>query len=82
MSYQNFYGTRPASDFNFHRVRVSARFTQATTPDDVAELCQERVTWAFVAPGIASSPLATVVFANDDATILRLEAGACAQRSG
>ena len=81
-SYQNFYGTRPASDFIFHRVRVSARFTQATTPDDVAELCQERVTWAFVAPGIASSPLATVVFANDDATILRLEAGACAQRSG
>jgi len=76
-SYQNFYGTRPASDFIFHRVRVSARFPAKSTPDDLAELCQERVTWAFVEPGTTESSGATVAFANEGATVMRLDRTGC-----
>jgi hypothetical protein len=76
-SYQNFYGTRPATESIFHRVRVSARFPQATTSDDVLELCHEHVTWAVVGPGVAATPVAEVAYANDGATVLRIRAGVC-----
>ena len=79
-SYQNFYGTRPATESIFHRVRVSTRFPQATTSDDVLELCQEHVTWAVVGPGAAATPVAEVLYANDGATVLRIRAGVCSQR--
>lgn len=76
-SYQNFYGTRPATDYIFHRVRVSARFPRATTPDDILELCQEHVTWAVVGAGAPATTFADIDFANDGATVLRLRAAAC-----